>query len=848
MHALHSVGVHHEKSQFFPNIRDCNMDYRQKMIVSTTHKYKNEDDDDEDLEALRLAALKSRRAKPTPSAKAQLPPQHNIHTGRSHFAPYNQRFGRREYYHSNRPPRQNGNVYHPSRVNQNLIEIIPVDESALSATSETKTTPDPLSATDATEPSKFHRYTDDVSGSDDEDLKEAKIPDPKSEDQKPPQDDETGTDKENQSNEGNSPRIEENDPLEDAEEDPEDDQKDPEDDDDILLMADLEEEDSLERLIDEMDREINMEKFPAEKKESSPSKTETRDSKKPRDSSKAKNRSNEKLESLGASKTDRRSVSPYSSSKPMRHRSLSPKQKPRKKSPRRSPPRQIKKSQREPLRLRSPRKSPPRYSPRPRSRSPRMSPRRSPNRSPMRRLSPRGRSPLSRSPRPRRSRSPKILSRPHSPRFINRVRSPLRMSPGRSPLPRSPKQSPHRLSPMRRASPRRSRSRSPRRSPRRSPKLSPRRLSPMRRLSPRLSPRRSPWSSPRNSPRLSPRRRRSPKERKRRSLSPEDPSLHRKENSPLRKNVQNSPEISKKVKPAKETIEVSSDPVLEARRRKFESTRPIDPITANKKIKLSKKEEIKVETAEPQVNSPKRKAREVIEEYEEVPDEELSLHEEYNFDDLEPVLSDESSGPVMCVEVAPVKVEKERVKKKKKKDKEIYQVGKMKDAMLAGRIVKEKKCKKKKELTPEVGEEEGEVVEEAVDEEADLRTELSRRRAERLNRTVPIQSARLLQSAFKGVVNEVAKAKNNAKVIQRHLGKAEEKTSQKEVRRVTVLHRTVPDLSDSEDSKMPVRFRLGTNNSLQETRESKASRKSSKRQGRKVKHKNLSVNDIDRQK
>lgn len=41
-----------------------------------------------------------------------------------------------------------------------------------------------------------------------------------------------------------------------------------------------------------------------------------------------------------------------------------------------------------------------------------------------------------------------------------------------------------------------------------------------------------------------------------------------------------------------------------------------------------------------------------------------------------------------------------------------------------------------------------------VDEEADLRTELSRRRAERLNRTVPIQSARLLQSAFKGVVNE----------------------------------------------------------------------------------------------
>ena len=32
-----------------------------------------------------------------------------------------------------------------------------------------------------------------------------------------------------------------------------------------------------------------------------------------------------------------------------------------------------------------------------------------------------------------------------------------------------------------------------------------------------------------------------------------------------------------------------SDPVLEARRRKFESTKPIDPINVNKKIKLSKK-------------------------------------------------------------------------------------------------------------------------------------------------------------------------------------------------------------------------------------------------------------------
>lgn len=36
---------------------------------------------------------------------------------------------------------------------------------------------------------------------------------------------------------------------------------------------------------------------------------------------------------------------------------------------------------------------------------------------------------------------------------------------------------------------------------------------------------------------------------------------------------------------------------------------------------------------------------------------------------------------------------------------------------------------------------------------------------------------------------------------------------------------------------MPVRFRLGLNKQVQDTRESKVSRKASKRQGRKVKHK-----------
>lgn len=46
------------------------------------------------------------------------------------------------------------------------------------------------------------------------------------------------------------------------------------------------------------------------------------------------------------------------------------------------------------------------------------------------------------------------------------------------------------------------------------------------------------------------------------------------------------------------------------------------------------------------------------------------------------------------------------------------------------------------------------------------------------------------------------------------------------------------------DSKMPVRFRLGLNK--QDSRESKVSRKASKRQGRKVNHKvNLAVTNTE---
>lgn len=80
-----------------------------QMMVPTAKKYMNEDEDDDDLEALRLAALKSLRAKPAPSVQPQQPLAHQnvMQTGHSHYPSYNQRFGRREYY-PNRPPRQNG--------------------------------------------------------------------------------------------------------------------------------------------------------------------------------------------------------------------------------------------------------------------------------------------------------------------------------------------------------------------------------------------------------------------------------------------------------------------------------------------------------------------------------------------------------------------------------------------------------------------------------------------------------------------------------------------------------------------------------------------------------------------
>ncbi|XP_014482675.1 PREDICTED: neurofilament heavy polypeptide-like [Dinoponera quadriceps] len=877
------------------------MDYREKMVVVPQSKIKIEDDDDEDLETLRMVALQSIRAKDAARNRRPILPQ----VTQSSRIPYKyQRPMRRNFHYNNRiQQRQNGNVYYQSPRNPNLIAIVPVDEPTPLQQIETvypvkveKTEPHVESCPQ--EISKFHRFKDNGSASEDEDMKEQKS---------------AATSVKADiiaKEEPKEPLVEMEIPEEVTEnlqkngEDQKEDGND--DDDDILLMADLEEEDSLERLMDEMEREMNVGK-PLEKKEKKSSKSEGKNLTRHEEGNKAsdqrakpdescsgkKDRGNvATASSLTAVKSERRSVSPHVVSRiSQKRRSLSPRSRPRKKSPRRSPlrrspPRQSRRSPRESTRYRSPRRSPSRYSPRPRS--PKLSPRRSPNRtsstkrSPPRKLSPRGRSPKlsSRSRSPRRSsrsksprpRTPKVRSRSRSPR-LSRSRtprfSPLRLSP-RSKSPRSP---------PRRTSPRRLASRSPGLSPLRrgssrlqSPKVS----------SPRRTPRRSPWSSPRNSPRLpSPRRRRSPKwspkelPRKHgpRSVTPDNAAgSYAREPSPTLKSA-TTPEVPRvkskqkdepyerpatTVETTKEPVDAINDPVLEARRKKFESTRPIDPVNANKKIKLCKKHtaSTEMETSTKAIEfhlTGLRKAK-PSDEYD-VQDMDLGLETNYEFEELEEA-DDASPNAIAsslntCIDVEPQKAEKEKPsKKRKKRDKELYQVGKLKNELpLSERIGKDKKCKKRKEIVSDGPSEDVDAIFEdlAIDEEGDLRAELSRRRAERLNRTVPIQSARLVQSAFKGVVNEVVK--NNAKANQRHVINTDntEKTNQKEVRRVTVLHRSVTELHDSEDestldSKVPVRFRLGLNK--QESRESKVTRKASKRQGRKVKHKNhLSLKD-----
>lgn len=210
---------------------------------------------------------------------------------------------------------------------------------------------------------------------------------------------------------------------------------------------------------------------------------------------------------------------------------------------------------------------------------------------------------------------------------------------------------------------------------------------------------------------------------------------------------------------AKESVDIISDPVLEARKKKFESMRPIDPVNANKRIKLSKKHttNTKVEPsegAEIQLSNA-RKTNKNVEEYD-VQEMDLCLEVDYEFEECEEAMENTSPSAftsTINIEAEPQKTEKEKSKKKKKRDKELYQVGKLKNELpLSERIGKDKKCKKRKDIVTEDVDAIFEDI--AIDEEGDLRAELSRRRAERLNRTVPIQSARLVQSAFKGVVNE----------------------------------------------------------------------------------------------
>ncbi|XP_029161666.1 serine/arginine repetitive matrix protein 1-like isoform X2 [Nylanderia fulva] len=879
------------------------MDHRQKMVVVPQQsKIKIEDDDDEDVEALRLAALKSLRTKDATHKRTALSQVQKVYpqaTQPSRLPYKGQRPIKKNFYHNRLQQRQNGNVYYQSHRNPNLIAIVPVDEPSPVQQAQVA----PVEKTEPTVESqeistKFHRFKDNGSASEDEDAKEQRshVTSTKVEIIAKKELEESSVETESQkeateSSQKNGDNQEEEDGNDD--------------DDDVLLMADLEEEDSLERLMDEMEREIINDGNKSEKKkERKLHKGEARNAARSDEGSKGLDQKVKSDENCGkkdrsntitSSLNDRRSVSPHVPTRvPQKRKSLSPRSRSRKKSPRRSPRksplRQIpKRSPREPTRYnRSPRRSPSsRYSPR--SRSPRLSPRRSPirttaKRSPPRKLSPRGRSPKlsrSRSPRPHRlSRSPRRSPRSKSPRprsrspRLSRSRSPRYSPPLRSSRSKSPRLSPRRGSPRRL----RSRSRSPglspprRGSPRlRSPKVSPRRTPPRLRSprprSPRLSPpRRSPWSSPRHSPRLSPRRRRSPKwspkelPRKHgpRSITPDINCEYAREPSPVFKSTA-SPEMLRArtkqkdegyerpattIEAGKEPVDAISDPVLEARRKKFESTRPIDPINANKKIKLSKKHTAKVESSEgtevPLGGG--RKANKTLEEFE-VQEVDLCLATSFEFEEFEETVENTSptiisSSVNTCMDVEPQKVEKEKsLKKKKKRDKEVYQVGKLKNELpLSERIGKDKKCKKRKEMV--VSEEEVDAVFEdiAVDEEGDLRTELSRRRAERLNRTVPVQSARLVQSAFKGVVNEVVK--NNAKANQRHVINTDEKSNQKEVRRVTVLHRSLTELHDSEDestldSKVPVRFRLGLNKQVQESRESKVTRKASKRQGRK---------------
>lgn len=221
---------------------------------------------------------------------------------------------------------------------------------------------------------------------------------------------------------------------------------------------------------------------------------------------------------------------------------------------------------------------------------------------------------------PLRSPSPLNRKRSISPYSKLRKRSPSPRSPRRrSPTPDRYRYSPIRSRPYRRSlSPRRS----PRRlSPLREKNLSPRRYSPpkSRYLYRSPSPRRRRRSLSRDiSPsrrRLSPlrRRSRSPLKMKSKSRSPKiRPAIRRRSPSPLKKVIRSRPisppnirrkdnkitdddhlKKKEKVKPIEKQIESKTmDPILEARKKKFESNKPIEQ--TSKKIILKKTNSVQV--------------------------------------------------------------------------------------------------------------------------------------------------------------------------------------------------------------------------------------------------------------
>lgn len=221
---------------------------------------------------------------------------------------------------------------------------------------------------------------------------------------------------------------------------------------------------------------------------------------------------------------------------------------------------------------------------------------------------------------PLRSPSPPIRKRSISPYSKLQKRSPLSRSPRR----RSPSLDRYRYSPLRSRLYRRSLSprRSPRRmSPLREKNLSPRRYSPLKSRYPYRSPspRRRRRSLSRDiSPirrRLSPlrRRSRSPPKIKSKSRSPKiRPAVRRRSPSPLKKVMRSRPispvnirrkdsknidddhlKKREKVKTVDNQVESRLiDPVLEARKRKFESNKPIEP--SSKKIILKKTNSVQV--------------------------------------------------------------------------------------------------------------------------------------------------------------------------------------------------------------------------------------------------------------